>query len=58
MKPETPNISVSSRIKSARRCAATVETIKIPSPEVTAESSAREFPVGERMLDPHGEEAL
>jgi hypothetical protein len=26
---------VSARIKSAQRCAATVETIKIPSPEVT-----------------------
>src|SRR5690242_15522089 len=35
MKPETPSISVSATTNNARHCAATVETIKIPSPEAT-----------------------
>src|SRR5262249_50246432 len=44
MKRDAPSIKVSARMHNARRCAADVETIKIPSPEVTeANLIARSF---------------
>jgi hypothetical protein len=52
MKPETPSNKVNAIMNNARRCAATVETIKSPSPEVTAANlAAGGFKFGERVAE-------